>query len=476
MKTQTKRILLALISVLSLAAAMPFFIAHGSHGAAITGSVTVYNPARDVTVELHFSGGGVVSTLTVTPVDAATPVQFTFYDLPPGTYYIVFRQPGHTTFTFNDITITENIGVNLNHCENFPDILPLRPGNVTGSGQVNVADLVMMLQNWMGDYVNANPTATGQVNVADMSLLLQNWMAASADAYFTGSQEELPPDDIEQALQAAEDFLMQFPTIFMDTMPFTGGGLDPGQFHLGWGEIDGVNHPIISYEVPEIFFNRDTNGYYDNHGNRFAADTPWLSGGRHAVGFQLFDFNNSGIPYILISSSTGEFDFYGFFPHTLYRYIGAEFRRVYGGDASLHVNGQYGYTSLFPYTAFFLCPEDSVVGYAWNSVPGMQIGMLSLFSRISFDDDFANISLLAREWAELIGEYEYDRISFWQNYLTGEYVFDWPDPRAPGWSTDPDIVTYLPGTYLGLTPIAPLTTLQADITSRILERLYSARD
>jgi len=31
----------------------------------------------------------------------------------------------------------------------------------------------------MGDYVNANFTGSGQVNISDLNLLLQNWMAES---------------------------------------------------------------------------------------------------------------------------------------------------------------------------------------------------------------------------------------------------------------------------------------------------------
>ena len=490
MKIQKRRIIAALALITTLAAIMPF-IAYGSHGATIqslcfksappvaencveafavsapsgrfstittiSGYFTVPNPARDVTIELHSHDGQVLDSTTVSPADPHTPQNFRLYDLPPGTYSLVFRQPGHTSFTLTGIIVTDRF-VDINQCKNFPETLPLWPGNVTESGQINASDLAAMLQNWTGSYINANPTASGQVNIADLILLISNWMAESTTQEFTGTSEPTI-NYVEQALQTAEDFLMRFPTIFMDTVPRTGGWVGQGQFYMG--------QDVFSYDTPAIFYNIDTGGYYDANGNRFPHYTPWLTRGSHAYSFKLFDLDNSGIPYILISSYT-EYGRYAFLPHTLYRYINGEFRRVYGGSSPIITSGLEE-TSFFPHTSFFNKPDGSLVGFAWQNLMEYAHGTLRLFSAINFHGNWADVGVLAREITEFRPHYG-DQTRFWRNYITGEYLHYWPTPPA-GWDINPDIATYLPGSDTRLTPIAPLTGLQWEITSRVQYRL-----
>jgi len=162
--------------------------------ATITASFIVPNPVRDVTVELRqdtASGNLLTSTsVAITQANSAIPVIATFSDVPPGIYTLIFRQPGHTSFTINNVVVIAGASsVDISQDPLFPGQIPLRPGNATGSGQVNIADLNILLQNWMGDYMNANITGSGQINIADLNLLLQNWMAESVVIYF--SQEHL---------------------------------------------------------------------------------------------------------------------------------------------------------------------------------------------------------------------------------------------------------------------------------------------
>jgi len=75
--------------------------------------------------------------------------------------------------------VTAGGNVDLSRDNNFPNQLPLHPGDINGDGQVNIVDLSLLLQNWLGDNINMNFTNSGQINITDLGLLLQNWMAES---------------------------------------------------------------------------------------------------------------------------------------------------------------------------------------------------------------------------------------------------------------------------------------------------------
>ena len=192
MQTRKKPLMYTFVLALTLGTLLPLYILFAGNNdtaitdtaiTGITGSFTITNPARDVTVELwqNSAYGSPVKTQTipVTQANVSTPVYFNFNDIPSGRYSLVFLKPGHTSFTINDVLVTEGLTTHLNQDTPFPSQLPLRPGNVTGSGQVNISDLSILLQNWMSEYENANFTGTGQINIADLNLLLQNWMAES---------------------------------------------------------------------------------------------------------------------------------------------------------------------------------------------------------------------------------------------------------------------------------------------------------
>ena len=165
--------------------------------ATISGSVTVVNAGRPVTAELrqNSASGPIISTQTiaVTAANVSNPATLMFRNVAPGVYSLVFRQPGHTSFTVNGIVVTGAGHIDLNRDPNFPMPLPLRPGDVNGDGQINIMDLNNLLRNWLTGYVNANFTGSGQVNVADLSLLLQNWMMTSTVMQFSVAQDPVPP-------------------------------------------------------------------------------------------------------------------------------------------------------------------------------------------------------------------------------------------------------------------------------------------
>jgi len=150
----------------------------------ITGTFTIPNPTRPVTIELvnNAAIGRSASTAVIPPPSSAnTDIHFYFDNLPPGTYSLVFSKPGHTSFTINNIVVTAAEDTNLTTDPRFPGQLPLLPGNLTGDGQINITDLNILIQNWMGTCEDANLTGSGQVNIADLHLLLQNWMAESIE-------------------------------------------------------------------------------------------------------------------------------------------------------------------------------------------------------------------------------------------------------------------------------------------------------
>ena len=150
----------------------------GAYGQRIYGYFTLPNPARDVTIELRRSTGAMISTTTITPTGTSAAIPFIFDNIFPGSYTLIFRQPGHTSFTINNIVI-DSQDIDLAKDPHFPERLPLYPGDINGDGQVNISDLTVLLAYWMSDNEYANLTGDGQVNVSDLSLLVQNWMAES---------------------------------------------------------------------------------------------------------------------------------------------------------------------------------------------------------------------------------------------------------------------------------------------------------
>ena len=155
-----------------------------AEGATIMGSLTLYhNIAVYITVELRKDAAdGILVQRHIVHVNPALPEtpSFFFNNIAPGTYSLIFSTPGWTSFTLNNVIIPESgEPVPPGTDPRLPARLPIHPGDVNGDGQVNISDLAILLENWMGDYENANFTGSGQVNISDLNFLLQNWMAES---------------------------------------------------------------------------------------------------------------------------------------------------------------------------------------------------------------------------------------------------------------------------------------------------------
>jgi hypothetical protein len=72
----------------------------------------------------------------------------------------------------------ENIGwINLDDANAFVAFTPSCPGDVTGDGLVNLADLNLVLANFGTMTNSGDATGDGQVNLADLNLVLANFGA-----------------------------------------------------------------------------------------------------------------------------------------------------------------------------------------------------------------------------------------------------------------------------------------------------------
>ena len=108
--------------------------AHGTNRVTISGSFTVVNAGRPVTVELrqNTASGAIVSTqdIAVTAANVSNPATLIIRNVEPGTYSLVFRQLGHTSFTVNGVVVSGASHIDLNRDPNFPMPLPLHPGEI----------------------------------------------------------------------------------------------------------------------------------------------------------------------------------------------------------------------------------------------------------------------------------------------------------------------------------------------------------
>ena len=167
----------------SLTTSIPFtfYIAAAPQATpSIYGAFNVINPHLNVRIGLRQGGaaGLEVSHLEVRDT-TGNGIEFTFNEVNPGTYSLIFTRPGYTGFTINNIIVTDGGSVDLSEDTRFPNELPLKPGDVNGDGVVNLTDLDFLLLHWFGDYINADFNGDGQINIIDLDMLLANWLQTS---------------------------------------------------------------------------------------------------------------------------------------------------------------------------------------------------------------------------------------------------------------------------------------------------------
>jgi len=193
---------------------------------------------------------------------------------------------------------------------------------------------------------------------------------------------------------AVDAFLAQVLTLHRQApIPITGQGmhgwwgveLQEGQFFMGWDEIDGNRHAIISDTVPDVYLRFDldemwqpgeNHGFFDNRGNRI-TDAPWILGDTYATRYRLWDFDGSGIPVITLYYGGNWLDdtANSGMPGEIFIYENGAFRRFLG------VRDVAGWPRLHTSSAgFYFCPNGNLM----RSDVGFGGAMLVWFDRVDF--------------------------------------------------------------------------------------------
>jgi uncharacterized protein (DUF2141 family) len=103
--------------------------------------------------------------------------KYVFYNVAPGTYSIVVTKDTHTEFTIESVVMVED-AVNLER-DLRVSVKPitLRCGDLTGSGRINMDDLMILLTDFMNpSYLAVNSMTDldgdGLINMKDLMILL----------------------------------------------------------------------------------------------------------------------------------------------------------------------------------------------------------------------------------------------------------------------------------------------------------------
>jgi hypothetical protein len=143
--------------------------------------INFFNP--NIGTNIQLLDGSAVKYETAIPV--ATGVdqveqRFTIENVEPGMYTLVVTKPAHTSFTIQDIVVTdEDIDLTQDDREEIK-LITLTVGDIDGNGQIDKRDL-SILRNNIGktgediDEPLADLNGDGQVDVRDLSLLLDGF-------------------------------------------------------------------------------------------------------------------------------------------------------------------------------------------------------------------------------------------------------------------------------------------------------------
>ena len=137
-------------------------------------SASITTPSNNpLTIQL-LQNTTIINTITLNPGER----NFTLENVQPGTYSVVITQAGSTSFTINNIIVTDS-NVNLNTLSTQLTNITLTRGDVDGSGAINISDIAALLNAWGTSCIYADVDGSGTVNISDIAALLNNWGASN---------------------------------------------------------------------------------------------------------------------------------------------------------------------------------------------------------------------------------------------------------------------------------------------------------
>ena len=172
---------------------------------------------------------------------------------------------------------------------------------------------------------------------------------------------------------------------------------------------------FVDFWGDDSFFDFNTGGFVDPMTGAAITQSPYIQDGAVMDSYTLYDFNNDGVPEVVIRwvwPETG-----GGFPHDIYQYVG----------------GAYSLVAVLTSPDFYRTEDGQIIAFEWN------YGELRV-SRL-LPDESPGVEIIVN-WGEF-HHYDVDR-------------------------NNPALFNLFDGS---LTPIAPLHTLQQSIHGNITERL-----
>ena len=228
----------------------------------------------------------------------------------------------------------------------------------------------------------------------------------------------------QQGRQRAEDFLSQFPTVFLEVPWFQ--------------RVDGTTGNVYDWDgsrvqnVPLYF--RDAHGnLHRQDGTAVGEDAPYISHGAVATRFNLFNLDDSGTPVITILFT---FETWGW--HAIYRFVNGEYRHMGSFSWPRFRTDTFGHLIMASNEAGASSQYDGLHYVVWDGAD-MQLQTI--------------IGFAGEDWTDFV----------WHNFITGQpsdfsfYIDNELNP--PG----------VPGTPF--TTVNPLTALEDEITAALTARL-----
>jgi len=306
----------------------------------------------------------------------------------------------------------------------------------------------------------------------------------------------------EYGLKVLSEFLMQFPTLFMNTssswvaeFPSEAGEIR----HFGiprWNENEQVfetgtitverpspdgsrtfltSERIKTTETPPLFLRRTwTNdgldGFYTANGERI-EDAPWMwmHGYLYATDFMLYDFDDNGIPSVKIyywGHFEGSGD--GGSPFSLFRYVDGEFRRMY---SSMNIYSGEGEPITNPWWSvwpqYYIDDERNLILYSFI---GFDVN-IARYSFLNFDGQKVNYGDIVSgqgDWERSVWGEGGFTFFYWNNHITGKSEEELKEQHigpAVGSRT-------IPTTDINIRPLRSMRNLHNEITKYISEKMY----